>query len=163
MARKTRTRIVYRTARAPSPIEVTGPVNVGSKFGSYATKAKEWTTLALFFGGVIWALVLPVARSQAEELLKSIGMDPATVQQLNKNLSTLEDKVKDLNNANEVNTRATADLTVKVERGLEDAKRSADDAKDATKDLSGEFKGLQQQNATILDLIKGLAQKQVAP
>ena len=89
MTRRTRTRIIYRDR----------PSHLAGYFSAITVgQIKQWLTVMVPIAFGFWAFAGPYVDAKAEELLKSklieIGMDPATVQALNKNLIELQENVK---------------------------------------------------------------------
>lgn len=104
-----RTRTVYRdkpedeqTTTATASVITTSKVNgwIGS---ITVADMKQWLTVMVPLAVFWWGYLGPLVESKAEELLVSklvqIGMDPATIQSLNKNLMELQDTVKDKDGA----------------------------------------------------------------
>lgn len=97
----TKPKIVYRTRyrnRPRAQVEISGgPVNVGSKVSSIASKARDFQQILFmlgFIGAATWLFLGPFVNAQAEALLKNklvdIGMDPASIQTLNNNLVEIQ-------------------------------------------------------------------------
>lgn len=149
MASKPKVKIIYRNRPAPrvlppQELNVTGQVNLGAAVSKIASKSRDWMQLwvfVAFFGGAIWAVVLPMANAQAEEFMKTkladMGMDPANIQSLNENFKTLNSERQELK------------TQVQDLQGIVGQTKSSIDA-------------LQQQNKLILDILIS-KQQQIAP
>lgn len=90
--KKPRTRIVYRDRPTTHYFSL-----------DTVKRIKDWFYVVLPVAGAMWLVADPYVDAQAEEYLKSqlmqIGMDPATVQALNKNLMDLQEVVQERDEA----------------------------------------------------------------
>lgn len=93
-------KIIYRYRDRPAPrVQVTGPVSVETKAVSVFSRVREFQQMLITLGSVAaaaWIFLGPYVNAQADSLLRDklvqIGMDPANIQQLNKNLEELQQK-----------------------------------------------------------------------
>lgn len=85
---KTRTRIVYRDRPANNYFSL-----------DTVKRIKDWFYVVLPIGAALWIVAGPYVDAKAGDYLRvqleRIGMDPATVQALNKNLTDLQETVKE--------------------------------------------------------------------